>query len=234
MQSVFNNYCRNHLFDANGFLHVDDIQYYSSVAICALDAVMSIRLNYDRHVVPSIIRLCAQTQIPYILSRQIPERDHQVTVNSFVDRLAQNNLWDSDNLRGVIGNYRTAGRHYIYKSDAFLRFIQCLRNAGINTFQDLNILQPVALQNLENNLKEIPGQKVSVDYFFMLAGEANLVKVDTWLRKFSITATGVNNLTNQQIQYLFRNAAAQLSLDTGQIITPRHLDHAAWSYQRGL
>lgn len=234
MQNSFNNYCRDHLFDVNGSLLVRDMQYYPSIALCALDAVMSIRLNYNNHVVPAIIHLCNQMQIPFTLSDQIPAENQQLTVNDFVERLDQNNLWDSESLRAVIGNYRTAGRHYIYKSEAFISFIQSLTEAGINTYQDLSYLPDDAFQNLENSLKDIPGQNVSVDYFFMLAGEADNIKVDTWLRRFSEDATGMHNLTNTQIITLFRNAAIQLSLDTGHNITPRHLDHAAWSFQRKL
>ena len=233
MQTKFNNYCRDHLFNADGALQVDDMKYYPSVALCALDAVMSIRLNYQNHVVPAIIRLCNQVKIPSTLFEQIPDINQQLTVNDFVDRLKQNNLWDPENLRGVIGNYRTAGRHYIYKAEAFIRFIHYLKDAGINTYQDLNNLQDKNYQNLENKLKSIPGQKVSVDYFFMLTGKADLVKVDTWLRRFSEAATDVHNLTNDQIISLFTNAALELSSVTGHNITPRHLDHAAWSFQKG-
>lgn len=231
MQDHFNAYCREHLFN-NDQLIVGDMLYYPSLALCALDAVMSIRLDYHRQVVPVLENVCNAVNIPFILTPTIPPVGQQVRVSDFVLRLENLGLWTVDDLRGLIHNYMTAGSRQIYKADAFIQFIQMIQDAGVETYQDLNGLDDVVRHQLEINLKTILGQKVSVDYFFMLAGEPFMVKVDTWLRRFSQEATGVNDLTNQDIVDLFCSAAEILSAENNQIITPRHLDHAAWTYKR--
>lgn len=230
MQNRFNDYCRQHLF-VNNQLLVNDMSYYPSLALCALDAVMSIRLDYSRQVIPILQNVCGQVGIPFALYQEIPDVDAQVTVSDFVTRLEEQNLWNIVGLRSLVHNYKTAGSRQIYKADAFIQFIQMIQAAGVDTYQDLNCLNNVDRMQLESNLKTILGQKVSVDYFFMLAGEPDMVKVDTWLRRFTQDATGVKNLTNQQIVTLFISAAATLSIEKGQPISPRHLDHVTWTYQ---
>lgn len=60
----------------------------------------------------------------------------------------------------------------------------------------------------------------------------NRQKVDRHIRAFATKATGHANLTDNQIKSLFRFAAEELSKDYPEM-TPRHLDHIVWVYQRG-
>ena len=229
MQALFNQFLQEHVLP----LHVSDMRYYRSLSLCALDAVMSIRLNYDRQVVPIVIRLGQRCGIPpEDIFETMPEVNEQVSVSEFVDCLQHQGLWNEEGLMTLIGRYRTAGKTSITKAAAFILFIQFLQNHRIDTYQDLNSMPEDELQALENELKGIPGQKVSVDYFFMLAGDSNRVKVDRWLTRFACEATGMNHLINDQILNLFRNAAEQLVDENGNHYTPRHLDHMAWDYQR--
>lgn len=207
------------------------MKYYSSLALCALDAILSIRLNYDRHVVPAIKHMCSLIGIdmlafnPYVM----PNAEQQITVSDFKRTLIEKNLWDVDGLRTVIGNYKTAGSSQIYKAEAFIKFVNTLTKYKIETFQDLN---SCADQDaLERELRSIKGQKVAVDYFFMLAGELNDVKVDMHLTRFAQEATGVNHLSLSQIKNLFIEAAAFLTAK-GISMTPRRLDHIVWNWQR--
>lgn len=230
MQALFNQFLQEHVLP----LHVSDMRYYRSLSLCALDAVMSIQLNYDRRVAPIVKRLGQRCGIPpEDIFETMPEVNEQVSVSDFVDCLQHQGLWNEEGLMTLIGRYRTAGKTSITKAAAFILFIQFLQNHRIDTYQDLNSVPEDELQALENELKGIPGQNVSVDYFFMLAGDSNRVKVDRWLTRFACEATGMNHLTNDQILNLFRNAAEQLVDENGNHYTPRHLDHMAWDYQRG-
>ena len=227
MQITFNEFCRKHLD-----LNERDMLYYSSLPLCALDAVLSIRLNYNKHVIPALSSFCNRfdLEMPAENSTEIPAINDQISVDEFVNRVRNEGLW-GDNLSTIIGNFRTAGSNTILKSTAFVTFVNILTTRHINTYQDLNSLSSQDKLHLEHELKQIRGQKVAVDYFFMLAGEKNMVKVDTWLTQFAKLATNQPSLTNQQIVSLFVNAAKALSTNTNPI-SPRRLDHIAWGWMR--
>jgi hypothetical protein len=160
----------------------------------------------------------------------MPTEKEQILVSAFIRKLEEHNLWSIDGLRSIIGDYKTAGSKQIYKADAFIQFINIMIRHKVETFQKLNSLADQSA--LGRELRSIKGQKVSVDYFFMLAGEQNDVKVDMHLTRFAQNATEVNNLSPQQIKDLFINAATFFS-NNGTPLTPRHLDHIVWNWQRG-
>lgn len=234
MQKRFNLYCLKNLFDAQHNPIGADMMYYNSLPLCALDAVLSIRLDY-RIVVSKLKKVCDKLNIDMMAANpsEIPSKKDQVSVKAFIEKAKQDNLWEEKNLMQVIGNYQTAGRNAISKAKAFMDFIDILVKKNVDTFQELNERSVEERKELEKELKMIKGQKVSVDYFLMLSGEPNLVKVDTWLKRFALAATGQISLTNPQIETLFRNAATQLPKQGVTVsITPRYLDHLAWGWQR--
>lgn len=100
-----------------------------------------------------------------------------------------------------------------------------LQRFDIDTYQDLDRCL-LERPEIETELKSIKGQKVSIDYFFMLAGDSMRVKVDTHLRNFVCNAIGAQVINNEDVINLVSLAAEQHN------ISPRHMDHIIWSFQR--
>lgn len=226
MQERFNSFCRTHLN-----LQEDDMLYYSSLPLCALDAIFSIRLNYYTQVIPVVEKMCETLSIPMLAADplEIPSIKEQLTVTAFIEKLREKELWDADKMTSITHAYKTAGAGQILKTDAFMQFLDILVRHNIETFQDLNSVENQ--YNLGMELRAIKGQKESVSYFFMLAGDKYDVKVDTHLTRFAQRATGEVNLTYQQIKDLYIKAAKAFSTETEEM-TPRHFDHIVWNWQR--
>lgn len=219
---------------------ISDMRYYSSLPLCALDAVFSIRASYEKIVNPLIDRVCKELDLARAADNplEIPGEE-QLSVSDFMQRLTEHYQLSKDAAPAQNGEIlaekinnrqRTSTRNGILKAEAFLRYLDVFRNNHIESYQDLN--NPENQPAVEQALRKIPGQNVAVDYFFMLAGERNLVKVDTHLRRYVDAAVG-KNLTNEAIINLFREAAAHYQKNGCSDMTPRHLDHIVWSWQKG-
>ena len=212
-----------------------DMLYYSSVAVSALDAVLSIRADYCKTIKIRLEKFCKLYNITWKTYKVIPSKKRQITVSEVyrrmngitADILAKSLKFEQPATTTKNNNKR------IKKTEAFLRFIKILIRYGIDTYQDIiNVIKKGGFCELEQELKEIPGQKVSVDYFFMLASKSDTVKVDRHIRKFALDVTGEKYLKNKQIVDLFRNGAAFLMQNGYPEMTPRYLDHIVWEYQK--
>jgi len=178
---------------------IPDMGYYSCVALCAFDAVFSIQSRYNSVVSPLIDRLCGMMNIrrhfdnPYIL----PSVEQQIKISDFINKM---NCSDPEILAKRLNNHqRTSSKSGILKTDAFFQYLGVFRELGIETYQDV-FIDTTRRDNLELKLRRIIGQNVAVDYFFMLAGNTDDVKVDTWIRRFVRDAVGKNDLTPEQIK----------------------------------
>lgn len=227
VQQSFNNYCDNNLCFC-----IEDMSYCSSLAICALDAVMSIRLKYNSVVIPRVDSLCNMISIHRLAHdrNHKPKDSEETSITAFMSKLESLGLWSEEGLCSIIGTFRTAGyRQYTTtKAKAFIDFINVLRTHRIDTYQDFARYEEK--DKLYEDLRLIKGQKASVDYFFMLAGDQDRIKVDVHIKRFTERATGINNLSIEDIRSLFKNAAEYFS-KKGLKMTPRHLDHIVWTFQ---
>lgn len=209
---------------------VPDMEYYSCVGLCALDAVFSIQARYYSVVSPLLDRFCDLAKIVRTApdSHKLPSVEEQVKISDLVKRLEG---YDGDRLAKALKNkQKTSSRNGILKAEAFLEYLKVFQRFGIETFQDVNRLCEES-DDLKNALKSIKGQNVAVDYFFMLAGDEDGVKVDTLLTRFSETAVG-HPLTKEQIKTLFRNAVEYYREHGYPDMTARHLDHIVWTWQK--
>ena len=235
----FIRYTDVHIGDQT-MLKTPDMQYYSCLPLCAFDAVFSIRANFEHCVSPLIDHVCAALNLNRAAAdpNEIPGAE-QTTVSAFV-RLLQANYGLIEGAgtvsngallaTGIDNHQRTSTRGGILKADAFLRYLDVFRQFNIETFQDLNGTAETRFA-IDQALRQIPGQNVAVDYFFMLAGENDMVKVDTHLRRYVQTAVETD-LSNERIVQLFQEAAAHYRAHGFPTMTPRHLDHIVWSWQR--
>lgn len=142
------------------------------------------------------------------------------------------NCSDPEILAERLNNHqRTSSKSGILKTDAFFQYLAVFRELEIETYQDV-FIDTTRRDNLELMLRRIKGQNVAVDYFFMLAGNTDDVKVDTWIRRFVRDAVGENDLTPEQIKQLFTEAVNYYRKHGYPDITARHLDHIVWSWQK--
>ena len=80
---LFIEHCKNLDFG------VTDMRYYSSVALCAFDAIFSIRSNYEATVRPTIKRFCKLIGVPREAPNPyaIPTVDEQISVSDLARRI---------------------------------------------------------------------------------------------------------------------------------------------------
>lgn len=208
---------------------IPDMEYYSCVGLCAFDAVFSIQTRYNSVVSPLIDRFCDLIGIPRRANdpHTLPTNG-QITITELIHRL---DGYTPDSLAEAINNrQRTSSKSGILKTDAFLRYLQVFQLFEVDTYQDVNRLveeNPA----FEAAIRQIPGQNVAVDYFFMLAGDTDGVKVDTHLRRFVRSAVG-HDMTADDIRDLFRQAVIYYRQHGYPQMTARHLDHIVWSWQK--
>lgn len=206
---------------------IKDMRYYSSVALCALDAVFSIRARYYAVVSPLVDRACSLLNIPrfYMCANRMPSEEGQITVSDFKSKL---NCTDPNELAELLNNrQRTSTKSGILKADAFIRYLDVFTDLKVNTYQDVNR----KVDEINPRLRQIPGQNVSVDYFFMLAGNTDDVKVDKRINSFVYDAIG-RNVPPEQVKDLFRSAVQYYRKGCYPYLTVRMLDHTVWSWQR--
>lgn len=221
----FTDYCRKELNFGIG-----DMQYYSCLPLCALDAVFSIGVRYTS-VSNTVDRFCESSGIIRSAqpSNRIPPIDGQLTVSQVEEKLKG---ITPEGLAARIGNrQRTSSRNGILKTAAFTQWLDILSLHEIQTYQDFH--RKFNDCNLERDLRAVRGQGsgIAVNYFYMLAGNTNDVKVDRHITAFSCAATGVENLSPSTIKDLFKAAVKELKKDY-PCLTVRHLDHIVWEYQR--
>ena len=211
MELLFLLYCKSVLN-----FNVPDFRYYNSIALSALDATFSAQANYTGviHVVDG-----------FCDNYRIDNRTHAICPAAI-----RNQLQDltPERFADVVGNHqKVSGR---LKVALFLDCLQVFHEFGIETYQDMQ----TQFDNpaLEAALSGIHGiGSATLSYLYMLVGDSNDVKVDRHIRAFATKATDHANLTDDQIKSLFRFASEELSKDYPGM-TPRHLDHIVWVYQR--
>ena len=118
----------------------------------------------------------------------------------------------------------------ILKSEAVMSFAKVLNDFDINYFQD--IAQHIGNDDLERKIREIPGQTsgISLDYFFMLAGDDNYVKADRMMIRFFDDAIG--EIPDKYMMSSIMIDSVEILKNKYPKMTPRLLDHLLWLYQR--
>jgi len=105
-----------------------------------------------------------------------------------------------------------------------------LKSYNVNYLQDV----PAAIQNidLENDIKQIPGQKssISLRYFFMLSGSEDFIKPDRMIQRF-LESVLQRPIRIAESQHLLSEAVEELKIEYPKM-TPRLLDNLIWQYQR--
>lgn len=204
-------YCRAN-FD---LATIKDSEYvgYNTLTLCIVDSVFSIGIRYT--IVENVIKRFQQHFPP--------------------ERQTLGHLLEAYSIRGVEGmandvfcnRNRTSPRSGILKAEAVLRFASVVSEFGAKT--TLDALMLINNSKFEDSIMAIPGQRegISLAYFYMLAGEKNMVKPDRMISRFLNNVTG-HHYSSRECQQMVIQAAAILSQDYPHLTT-RALDFAIWS-----
>lgn len=209
---------------------LSDSYYYNSLPLCVIDSIYSIGVRYES-VINVVDSFCEYEGIRrYRDNRErLPFYSEQYKVSDFIRRF-ENCSYDYLAEKVFKNNQRTSSRNGILKSQAVVEFLSILNQNHIDIFQDLWKID----DNIEKEIKKITGQAsgISLAYFYMLAGNDNLIKPDRMVIRF------LEDFLNRPVSVdealeIIRAASVTLGEEEfGITISPRELDHLIWKYQR--
>lgn len=211
--------CRDRLGDPASWREPDG--YPDSLALCVLDSVWSVGVNYDRHVVPVLKRYAEVRRLEGLGACRDGAADlAQVLASTTPDEFAT-----------LVGSrHRTSTRNGILKAEAAQRAAQVMLDAGLATTVEVRAADQASLDHAKNEWLRIPGQRSGITwrYMLMLAGLED-VKPDRMIVRFVSRALDRPAMVGVEESRLLVVAAAE-ALGVSQ----RSLDHAIWNYQRGV
>ncbi len=215
-------YCKTHL----DLSTPRDANYgYPHLPLCVIDAVFSIGVRYTS-VDNTLARFCDFAGISPTGTLAPAE---QLSTSDFILLHESNGLHSMT--REIYQNrQRTSPRNSILKAEAVYRFAKTLAQFGAETLPDLPRIQ--GFPDFETEIKTIPGQRsgISLQAFYMLAGDENTIKPDRMVARFIEQATHQRYNPYQAIRLVIE-ACRTLQSDFPHL-TPRSLDHLIWSYQQ--
>lgn len=212
--------------------------YPESMAMCVIDSIFSINLNYDNNVLKSVCRYVdvlsgihegrkVQPAEPpsTVEERRVKAGACQANIS---DLLKVYSIYNDEELAEAVGRYRTSTTNGDLKTTVVKEAAKLLSERGIETAGDFNAY----LENQENDLKEAwtklkgQGSGVSWSYVQMLAGRPG-VKPDRMIQRFVQRCLGPDKESYcDGASDLIHQAADVLGVD------PTRLDHAIWSWER--
>lgn len=226
---LLSNFCNSRLEIADAIL--PDEYYYQSLPLCVIDSVFSIGIRYAsvRNVVDNFCNNF-NTQKFRADRSNIPARTEQLSIFNFIA------IYEESDARILAeqvyrNKCRTSSRSGILKSEAVLLFARALIEFQVNYFDEMS--QVAGLPDFEKRIKEIPGQTsgISLQYFYMLAGDGSFIKPDRWIRRFVQKATG-KACNPKYCEELVLRATDVLNRKYTHL-TPRLLDYLIWDYAKG-
>lgn len=192
--------------------------YPNSLGLCILDAIWSIGVHYDRHVVPVLNRYRDFERTFGLDPNVSTPRD----LAKAIDRCGGSEGFARD----VASRHRTSSTNGILKADAVRQAAQLLCEVGVLTPSNLAAHK----EDVKPGWHRIRGQRsgVSWKYLLMLAG-VDGIKPDRRIHAFITSATGLKVTNDVAIQWL---TEVQQSWPP-----PRpsllELDYAIWRHQSG-
>lgn len=218
------NYCKQKLsFE----FEIGREYYYQNISSCVIDAVFSIGISYQQ-TQKAVERYNEYFKLKQFRdSEEYPMVTQQESLLQFIKNTEK--VGFDQMATGIYKNRCRTSTHpnSILKSEAVYLFAKVLNKYGVNYFQDINKL----LENefFESEIRKVPGQGtgISLDYFYMLSGNENFVKVDRMMLRFIKDALGYLPNKNEIIN-IIREVSSKFD------ISPRFLDYQIWSYQRKI
>ena len=207
-----------------------DEYFYESLPQCVIDAVFSIGVRYEG-VQNVVRRYCTHFHVAEFRQHrnQLPDTCDQQPISTLIENMEK--LGIERFTREVFQNsQRTSAQGGILKTDAVLQFARVLRGHGIEFLQD--VAKAAEDVTLDQDLRTIPGQSsgISIGYFFMLAGNDDLIKPDRWIMSFLQRCLG-RTCTTSEAGLLLTKVCESLQPQYPHL-TPRLLDNMIWNYER--
>jgi len=192
--------------------------YPNSLGLCILDAIWSIGVNYDDHVVPVINRYRAHRSRGGFDADKDSAEDLRRTISE--------NGFEAFATVVVENHQRTSTTSGILKAEACLRAATHFVNHSITTCEDFKERQ----SQVEAGWHQIPGQKsgISWRYLRILTGEPD-IKPDRMITRFIGAALNREVSPEESIE-LLKSAHSQMKIKADL----RTLDHAIWDFQKNL
>ena len=202
--------------------------YYDSLPQCIIDAVYSIGVKYTS-TKKTVIRYCDNVSVTRIHDPLVDPSDAH-TVNELILNISRYVNYGADAL--FRNKQKTSTKNGILKADAVYRFATVLAANGIQTLADIRSASSATIDRIEQQIKEIPGQKsgISFSYFLMLSGDNSHMKIDRWLLRFVGEALEAKKFSNVAQAYTDLLAVCDKLKKVYPNLTPRLLDHTIWSY----
>lgn len=226
----FTNYCEQ-VLDLNRQL--SDEYYYNSVTSCIIDAVFSIGINYNQ------TKKAVERYNQFFNLKLYRDRNSGFSStneqDSIENLIKQTQEFTPDGMANEVYKNRcrtSTHKSSILKSEAVMLFAQVLKEFGINYLQDVQ--NWIGNEELEKKIRKIPGQStgISLDYFFMLAGDDSYVKMDRMMMRFCKTAIG--RIPDKYETRKIVISAVDILKQKYPKMTPRLLDHQLWLYQKDV
>ncbi len=202
--------------------------YYNSLPFCIIDAIFSIGVKYSS-TRNTVIRYCEYFDLDRIrpLKSLIPSIQKQQSVSEFMINVEKFGI---DNFTNKIlkNRQRTSAVNGILKTEAVYIFSRILANHGVEYLQDIN--KVYMDKEIQKELLAVKGQGsgISLQYFFMLAGDNDLCKPDrhvmNFLHKYCSEDITINSATDVLQEALNRLKSEYPKLNV------RILDYKIWSY----
>lgn len=204
---------------------------YASLPLCVVDSVFSIGVKYES-VTNVVKNLCNYFKIKahYKDNAAFPQRSEQVSVSEFRS-MFKNLTFEQIAVEIFKNKQRTSTRSGILKAEAVIKFLGVLISFKAEYFEDVNGL--FENKDFESEIKKIPGQVsgISLKYFFMLAGNDNMVKADRMIIRF-LSNILEREVKNEECLPLLVGVSKELNDIGYKCLTPKLLDNKIWLFQR--
>ncbi|PQA60222.1 hypothetical protein [Siphonobacter curvatus] len=211
---------------------LDPEYYYAHLPLCVVDSVFSMGVKYEsvRNVVRRMEPLVGHTLFRDYGSLPT-DPAQQISVAVFLEKIEHESP-EKLALEIYQNKQRTSTQNGILKAEAVSRFLRVLNDFDVQYFQDVPRL--ITNADFEQQIKRIPGQAsgICLSYFFMLAGNDQLIKPDRMVLAF-LEAITAKTVILQEAQLILEEVSSQLVLK-GYEMNPRLLDNLIWNYQRKL
>jgi hypothetical protein len=200
---------------------------WRSVTYCVVDAVWSIGIGYDAHVVPAVRRVAtaAGDASPVVATDDVPSAD-PLTLTAF-----RATYLSPESLVALTTSHRTSSRSGILKAEAALRYADVLTGFGIDTLGDASnaLTDTNRVDEISTMLHRIPGDGVRTGYFWMLVGDDDTVKPDRMILRFLDRHGATTDVAGAKDT--LRELATHLSTPE-RPVTPWMVDHTIWRAER--
>ena len=209
--------------------------FYHSLPQCVVDSIFSIGVRYSS-TKNTVNNFSNYFEIPVYRKRNSKYilKQEQLSINNTIKVLS--NFTHEETSKDIYKNFqRTSTKSGHLKSSVVFKFFKILKKFGINFYQDLDKLNNgEVFESFKNDIISLRGQSsgISFDYFLMLSGNNDFIKVDRMVRRFLVNnkIIGLNDKISD-VKKCFKLLLNEINNKISVKLNSRELDHLIWKYQ---